>query len=189
MSLVVAKFSKEQLKDLKHWGYHQDIRFAHYDFKYFKDSDYLRWYNRKQRQFSQWLFAVSEQDKVIGFITMKKIAWVKRQATMGIVFDPNCLSKGLGTRAVGLFLDIFFNQYRFKTLKLEVSDFNRRAMRSYQKNGFVIINTQMRPFESQENAFEIMLKHQGEFSMVKGRLMTLVHDMQIDQARYQQTGS
>lgn len=186
MSLVVTKFSKEHLDDLKYWGYHQDIRFVHYDFKYFKDSDYLHWYNRKQRQFSRWLFAVSNQGRVIGYITMKKIAWVKRHATMGVVFDPNHLSKGLGTRAINLFLEQFFNHYHFKILKLEVSDFNRRAMRSYQKNGFVIINTQMRAFESQENAFEIMLEHQGEFSMIKGQLMTLVHDMQIDEARYQQ---
>ncbi len=46
--------------------------------------------------------------------------------------------EGLGTEATGLVLDFAFGELGLYRVELEVFDFNRRAQRSYEKNGFAV---------------------------------------------------
>ncbi len=185
MAVTVELFKRQHLSGLKDWGVHKDPRFEHYDFKYFKrDEDYRRWFKRKQTFFTRRLFAILDDDVLVGFLTMKNIKWLTKRADFGIVLDPNKLGCGYGSEAMRQFLSLYFMHYKFEKLTLYVADFNRRAMRVYSKNGFVITSSNRQTYEIQSEPFAIILAGEGAFTMEDGKVVTLVHTMVIDRQRY-----
>ncbi|MCK8060883.1 MULTISPECIES: GNAT family N-acetyltransferase [unclassified Fusibacter] len=186
MDVSLVPFDKAHLEQLKTWTHHEDVLLKHYDFKGFMDNDYSRWFRRKQRLLTKKLYAVIAEEALVGFITMKRINRLKRQAEMGIVFDPGRVNKGLGTKGVELFLKMFFEELGFEVLLLHVADFNRRAMKCYTKTGFTIVSSIVEPFEDQSRNFELLLAGEGVFHLDHDRLMTLVHTMKITKTEYEQ---
>jgi [ribosomal protein S5]-alanine N-acetyltransferase len=53
------------------------------------------------------------------------------------IFDVSRLSLGLGTEATKLVLDFSFNKLKLHRVDLKVLEYNRRAIRCYEKCGFV----------------------------------------------------
>lgn len=176
--LTITLFQKEDLPMLAKWGHHQDTRLTHYDFKGFKDSDYHRWFRRKQRLFTKRLYAVKEDGILQGFITLKNIKWVKKEAFMGIVFNPDVVGRGLGTQALRQFLTLYFDELDMHVLRLKVADFNQRALKSYLACGFEVIQTQEEPFEDQSRNFALVLADSA-FRMNNQQLVTCIHEMQV----------
>jgi len=169
----------DDLHHLSSWGYHDDIRYVHYDFKGFEAIDFTRWYRRKQRLFTKKLFAIWLEERLIGFVTLKTINWITGQAYTGIVFDPNYMGLGYGTLGMKAFLSYVFNMYPLKRICLKVADFNRRAYKSYTKVGFYPVKTQREPFEEQQYPFELIMA-EPSFEMRGNVLMTYVHTLCID---------
>ncbi|QHT60921.1 GNAT family N-acetyltransferase [Paenibacillus lycopersici] len=54
------------------------------------------------------------------------------------IFDPGCWSKGIGTEATTMVLRYAFARLRLHRVDLKVLEYNRRAIRCYEKCGFVI---------------------------------------------------
>ncbi len=48
-------------------------------------------------------------------MTIKNINWLKRRAEMGIVFNPDVVSKGYGTASIKALYEIYFNHLNMKT--------------------------------------------------------------------------
>ncbi|MBD9373102.1 GNAT family N-acetyltransferase [Rhizobium sp. ARZ01] len=62
----------------------------------------------------------------------------ERRASMAIgIFDPACLGTGLGSEVIGLVLRHAFATLRLHRISIRVLAFNRRAIRAYEKSGFV----------------------------------------------------
>jgi diamine N-acetyltransferase len=80
----------------------------------------------------------AEKWKLIGTFAFDSIDWRNRSSEFGIMIgDKTCWNKGYGTEAVRLLA-----QYGFKTLNLNriflhVFENNARAIRAYEKAGFV----------------------------------------------------
>lgn len=78
-----------------------------------------------------------ENDKLIGNCGLLEINVAARIATLGIfIGDKEERSKGYGAEAIKLLLDFGFNYLNLHEIKLDVYEFNKRAIRCYEKVGF-----------------------------------------------------
>lgn len=85
------------------------------------------------------IIAHKDTEEYIGQIDLIKIDWVNRVGTMGIVIgSKENLNKGYGTEAIKLLQEFAFNRLNLHKLDLEVREFNKRAIRCYEKCGFRI---------------------------------------------------
>ena len=77
-------------------------------------------------------------DKLIGSTGLEGIDWRNRRAGFGIVIgDKTEWSKGAGTEATKLVVRYGFDTLNLNRIFLHVFDRNPRAMRAYEKAGFV----------------------------------------------------
>jgi RimJ/RimL family protein N-acetyltransferase len=82
--------------------------------------------------------ALKEDDRLIGGIGLSRISMPHRHATVGIfIGDKSCWSKGYGTEAIKLMLSYGFGKLNLHRISLSVFDFSKRAMRAYEKAGFI----------------------------------------------------
>ena len=78
-----------------------------------------------------------KEDKLIGSIALHEIDYIRRIATMGIfIGDREYRGQGYGTEAVKLILDFGFNYLNLNNIKLDLKEFNERALACYKKCGF-----------------------------------------------------
>lgn len=78
-----------------------------------------------------------EKDKLIGTIGLEDINHINRTATLGIIIgDKEHRSNGYGTEAIRLILDYGFNYMNLNNIRLDVMEFNERAIKCYKKCGF-----------------------------------------------------
>ena len=78
-----------------------------------------------------------EDDIAIGTISLNSICNINRRATLGIfIGDKSGRNKGYGTEAIRLILDYGFNYLNLNNIKLDVLEFNQRALACYKKCGF-----------------------------------------------------
>lgn len=74
----------------------------------------------------------------LGQMGLMKIDWKNRTAEVGIIIGKKeLLGKGIGTEAMGLLQDFAFNSMNLNRLELTVHDFNFRAIKCYEKSGFI----------------------------------------------------
>ncbi|KYH35470.1 spermidine N(1)-acetyltransferase [Clostridium tepidiprofundi DSM 19306] len=79
-----------------------------------------------------------KDSKYIGGCGINNIDWKNSIATVGIfIGNKNYLGKGFGTDAMNLLLEFIFCEMNIHKVKLHVYSFNKRAIRSYEKCGFV----------------------------------------------------
>ena len=77
-------------------------------------------------------------DKLIGNCGLKDINIISRTATLGIfIGEKEERSKGYGAEAIKLLLDFGFNYLNLHEIKLDVYEFNKRAIKCYEKVGFI----------------------------------------------------
>ena len=78
-----------------------------------------------------------EDDKLMGSIGLHNIDHINRCATLGIfIGDKSGRNKGYGTEAIRLILEYGFKYLNLNNIKLDLMDFNERALACYKKCGF-----------------------------------------------------
>jgi RimJ/RimL family protein N-acetyltransferase len=76
--------------------------------------------------------------RFIGHIRLHELSWRDRRARMAIgIYDRRFWSRGYGGEALRLLLRYAFEELALHRVDLLVLDYNRRAIRSYEKCGFV----------------------------------------------------
>jgi RimJ/RimL family protein N-acetyltransferase len=85
---------------------------------------------------------------LIGRISLREIDTRKAQARLGITFGAAYIGRGLGTEALALFLDYYFTELGFESMQLDVAAPNQRAVRSYERLGFSLIDSDWRLADS-----------------------------------------
>lgn len=119
-----------------------------------RDSDYIRlldigpsylypnkqiqdWIEESGEGQSNFVIATLAEDKRIGSVGLEDFDWTSRSAWVGIgIGDPEYRGKGYGTEAMQLVLRYAFTELNLHRVNLGVFDFNKRAIRSYEKCGF-----------------------------------------------------
>lgn len=170
MDVSIRSFQWEDTKALKDWSKHEDPRFFHYDFPYQNEQDMEFWYKSKRQFLKRWIYAVVLNDQnVVGYITFKHVQWLKKTGEMGIVLNPRWTGRGIGKKAIPLYLRHIYNHFPIKTVRLQVATFNTKAQKCYSAVGFTVVGAEEKPYEEQEFACEI-LRNFPHFKMKSGLL-------------------
>jgi RimJ/RimL family protein N-acetyltransferase len=75
---------------------------------------------------------------VIGTIAFRGLDRISRRATLGMMIgDRQYWGKGYGTAVIKLFVRFLFTRYNLHRIDLDTFSENQRAIRSYEKCGFV----------------------------------------------------
>jgi len=78
-------------------------------------------------------------ERYLGQIDLFSINWKLRSSEMGIVLGLEAQrGHGIGTEAIGLLLEYAFQTLGLERVELEVDTGNKRAIRCYEKAGFVL---------------------------------------------------
>jgi RimJ/RimL family protein N-acetyltransferase len=95
-----------------------------------------RWVQRLLNQDYAWII---EAGSLIGAIRLDRVDLRDRRASLAIgIEDGSQLGKGLGGEAIALVLGYAFKVLKLHRVSVRVVDYNLRAIRAYQKCGFVI---------------------------------------------------
>jgi RimJ/RimL family protein N-acetyltransferase len=105
---------------------------------------YKEWFEKdlvEQQKNDELFFLIRtlEGDLTIGLIGLDGIQWVHGDAWVGIgLGERKYWGKGYGTDAMRILLRYAFEELNLHRLSLSVFEYNSRAIRSYEKVGFVI---------------------------------------------------
>ncbi|WP_345239358.1 GNAT family protein [Pontibacillus salipaludis] len=84
------------------------------------------------------LICQQEDGTPIGDMAMLDIDHLNRKAVVRVsLFAKETWGKGLGTEALSLLVEYGFNQLNLNRIGLDVFSYNSRAIRSYEKLGFI----------------------------------------------------
>lgn len=99
-----------------------------------KEKEYLANHMDEEATFN---IVTLAEDKLIGTVGLESIDHLNRRGTLGIfIGDVEEREKGYGTEAINLILDYGFNYLNLNNIKLDVVEFNERAIACYKKCGF-----------------------------------------------------
>ena len=83
------------------------------------------------------LYKILADNNMIGTIELLCINVQEKTAKIGrFLINPLYVGKGYGTTALVKFCNMAFNEFGFHNLELNVFDFNKSAIRCYEKAGF-----------------------------------------------------
>jgi RimJ/RimL family protein N-acetyltransferase len=78
-------------------------------------------------------------NQLIGFVAFDGIDWQHGETFVAIgIAEPDYRGKGYGTDAMQLALCYAFSELNLQRVSLDVFEYNPRAIRSYEKAGFVV---------------------------------------------------
>ncbi|WP_247800272.1 GNAT family protein [Bradyrhizobium sp. 191] len=84
-------------------------------------------------------WVIEHGSRVIGEARLDRVDVQDRRASFAIgILDPHCLGRGIGTEVMRLVLRFAFEQLKLHRISVRVLAYNLRAIRAYQKCGFVI---------------------------------------------------
>lgn len=90
---------------------------------------------------------VGQKPVPIGTLALVSIDWKNRNAGFGIsISEKDFWGQGYGTEATRVSLRFAFHELNLKRVYLDVYDFNKRAIRSYEKAGFTHEGTKRQAF-------------------------------------------
>jgi RimJ/RimL family protein N-acetyltransferase len=87
-----------------------------------------------------YMFAIQtlEDDQLVGFIGLEGDIFPNRDAFVGIgIGERELWGKGYGTDAMKVILRYAFQELNLRKVSLDAFEYNPRAIRSYEKTGFV----------------------------------------------------
>lgn len=98
------------------------------------EKEYLEEHIREEANF---VIVNLSNDEIIGTIGLLNINHLSRTATLGIfIGEKLSRNKGYGTEAIRLLLEYGFNYLNLNNIKLDLMEFNERALACYKKCGF-----------------------------------------------------
>lgn len=97
----------------------------------------MRWVQRLIDHSHAWVIEVG--GRLVGEIRLDNVALHDRRASMAVgILDPTLLGQGLGSEAIYLILRHAFADLQLHRVGVRVLAYNQRAIRAYEKCGFVI---------------------------------------------------
>jgi len=91
------------------------------------------------------IYKIVFEDNMIGTIEIINIDTENKTAKIGrYLLNPELTGRGYGSEALGKFVSIAFNDIFLRKVWLSVFDFNKSAIRCYEKVGFKIVSQEVR---------------------------------------------
>lgn len=165
-NVEIEPLNINHIKQFKNWGKHEKI-FSDYDFYEETEEEILEWYNWKCNKKSSY-YSISLNGKSIGYVGFKSVNKIFKTSELGIVLAGDYLDKGYGKEVLIGIIDRYFKM-GFKTLKLKVASYNKRAMHIYKKLGFKHRYTTLLNYEGDYFEFS------GEYEKFKRDFIEIFH--------------
>lgn len=148
------------------------------------EADYFR--TRCQREnYMRW--AVDDhRGRLLAVVSLREVDRAAGVARLGITVRPDRLSRGYGRRILREFLVIYFRDLGFSRMVLDVAEPNQRAIRCYQRLGFVVAGShwQVHSGASDPSADRHYRDIESAFRR-RGRVLEVRFlDMEIDPQRF-----
>lgn len=105
----------------------------------FTAESHLNWYNTRVQtgEVEQFVIVDTESNKDVGSVYLRDIDLNNKKCEYGIfIGEDDCRGKGIGSAAAKLILDYAFEVLKLNRVYLRVFDYNKSAIRSYEKAGF-----------------------------------------------------
>ncbi len=185
--IKIAPITLEDVYGMREWGTHENPLLFDYNLPPLNDEEIKEWYRFKTIGNGKRYYSVyNEENRFIGYMGIKHIRRILREATLGIVFDPNYINQGYGTEGITTYLDYYFNEMKMKIMYLEVAKFNKRAIRCYEKSGFEIIDLYLDEFFDQNIDLNnpYFLREKSSFVIRNGKIYNYIYKMKIDRRIY-----
>lgn len=183
----ITPIKLEDVYFMRNWGFHESPLFFDYNLPTLSDKEMKEWYDFKTIGGSKKYYSIfNEENRLVGYMGIKHIRRIWREATLGIVFDPNYMNQGYGTEGIITYLDYYFNEMKMKVLYLEVAKFNKRAIRCYEKSGFKVIDAYPDEFFDQtiDQSNPCFLCEKSSFVIKGGKVYNYIYKMKIDKRTY-----
>ena len=101
--------------------------------------DVQKWMENESPDNFGFMIRTLADDRLIGFIGLDGIRWTHGDCFVGIgIGDPEYRGNGYGTDAIRVILRYAFIELNLHRVSLDVFEYNLRAIRSYEKAGFVV---------------------------------------------------
>ncbi len=103
------------------------------------EEDFIRHTWESKEQGTDYVFAIDEQEtnNIIGSCGLHSINWINKSCVFGIgIWNPTKQGKGYGKDATITILRFAFYVLGLHSVRLNVHDFNKRAISLYKKIGF-----------------------------------------------------
>ena len=84
------------------------------------------------------MIVLKKEQEIVGTLDMFDFDPYHNRAGIGILIDPDYQSKGLGSQALGLFIQYAFRFLKLKQLYCHVAEDNVNSLALFQKQGFQI---------------------------------------------------
>jgi diamine N-acetyltransferase len=136
--VTVRMLERSDLPEMASWRPFEDPLFSDANWPLRSLGELRSWYDRNSKSEKRMLCAVvNERGQLIGCITLREREG-RHSARLGITLGADFVDQGYGTAALALFLDYYFDELGYEKLVLDVVGYNRRAIRVYEKLGFVV---------------------------------------------------
>lgn len=134
MFLRVQAFTEDHAIQMCTWKYEVPYDVYNTDWKTVQEQN---WGMTDKRKRAEEFHSVYDGNEFVGFFRL-----VKKEGyfMLGLGLRPDVCGKGLGKELISLIKNYFGSYYPASTLRLEVRDFNSRAIKCYRKCGFHIID-------------------------------------------------
>lgn len=135
MQIIVSKLTEICAKEICEWRYEKphDI----YNMPNWSVVKEHNWGIANEAKRNNEFYAVFENNKLIGFFRLLKSTTI---VTLGLGLHPHYCGKGFGYKLVELALAESKTRYEGIPVRLEVRCFNQRAIKCYERMGFMEIN-------------------------------------------------
>ena len=121
--IIFERLTLDHIRDMKHWGIHKSPLFRDYNFIFRSDEERKNFLLQKTLSPLNQYYAIIYINEVIGFLGMKKINFLTKNSTLGLVLNPDLVGMGYGTAVLCKFLDFYFNVKKMKKMELEVAGY------------------------------------------------------------------
>lgn len=129
--MEIRKMNQHEAIEISNWHYEGVYKFYNLE----EDlEDFDEFMNEETRQTT---FSVYEDSKLIGFFSYQKI---DHEISIGLGLKPELTGKGKGEGFLNHIIEFIKSNLLFESITLEVACFNERAIKAYQKVGFIPIN-------------------------------------------------
>lgn len=149
MEIKLRNLKIEDLQEMVAWEENEDPLYYDYNFPQYGKKEQQIWFQSKTK-YGKTCLAILQEEKIIGYIAIRKVNPVAKSAEMGIILRPSYQNKGYGTLAIAKMLDWYFNKLGYKKMSLYVGRYNEKALRCYRNLGFKPVKELLLNFNNKE---------------------------------------
>ena len=139
-TIYLRVMTAEDTDNIVKWRNSDEVRNRFIYQKLFTKESHENWVKTmiETNKVVQMIIVEEETDRAIGSVYVRDIDLEHKKGEFGIfIGEPDCLQKGYGTQACELMVEYAFEYLGLHKLMLRVFADNERAIKSYEKAGFV----------------------------------------------------